>query len=114
MMNKFLLFTLLTAFAVPFANAQTDKIKHCPSVDQIKITRVQKPWTHYYSAYNDDMKYFVSKEYTEDDHNGPAPPIEFLADLSTYDTASKTLSCVYYAYTRAENIHPTLVNVGDY
>ena len=69
MMKKVLLFTLLTVLAVPLANAQTDKIKHCPSVDQIKITRVQKPWTHYYSAYNDDMKYFVSKEYTEVDHN---------------------------------------------
>lgn len=113
-MKKLLLFTLLSTFVVPLANAQTDKAKHCPSLDQIKITSVQKPWTHYYSAYNDEGKYFISKEYTEDENNGPARPVIFLADRSTYDTASRKLNCVYYAYTRAANIFPTLVNFGDY
>ena len=59
-------------------------------------------------------KYFVSKEYTEDANNGPAPPTEFNPELSAYDSESKTLSCVYTAFTRIENRHPTLINVGGY
>jgi hypothetical protein len=63
------------------------------------------------SAYNEDGKYFVSDEEEYDDHNGPAPPVIFVKSI--YEPAGKKLSCVYYAYHRY-NVHPTLINVGNY
>lgn len=112
MTKKFLLFTLITFLATPLVNAHTDKSKYCPSLNQIKIKKLQKPWTHIYYAFNNDNKYFVSGEYVEDDHNGPAFPLSF--SYSSYEPENKKLSCVYLAYSRAENSHPTLVNIGDY
>jgi hypothetical protein len=94
--------------------AYDNKVNHCPTLEQIGIMRVSKPWTHYYWAYNNDNKYFFSKEYTEDKNNGPAPPIEFHPELSSYNKQSKTLFCVYQAFTRIVNAYPTLINVGDY
>jgi hypothetical protein len=111
-MKKLFTCIFLSAAISTLANAQTDKERFCPDLEQIKITRVQKPYTHVYTAYNNEHKYFVSKEYTEDDHNGPAPAISFAR--AEYDADSKTLSCVYRAFTRSENAEPTLVNVGDY
>jgi hypothetical protein len=105
---------LLTFFLASFANAQSNYTKYCPDIEQIRIIRLQKPWTHLYAAYNNDRHYFVSQEYVEDEHNGPALPLHLIKELSQYDHATKKLSCVYYAYTRAENSHPTLVNSGDY
>ena len=104
--------TLLTLSISSVAGAKTEKSEHCPSIEQIRIMRISKPWTHIYTAYNNERKYFVSAEYVEDDHNGPAPPLELVR--SSYDASTKTLSCVYIAFARSENSHPILVNVGDY
>lgn len=109
---KLFAFTLLTLSISSVAAAKTEKSEHCPSIEQIRIMRINKPWTHIYTAYNNEQKYFVSGEYVEDDHNGPAPPLDLVR--SSYEAATKTLSCVYIAFTRSENSLPTLVNVGDY
>lgn len=111
MLNYFLAM-ILSILAVSTVNASPGKPEACPSVDDIKIQLVSKPWTHQYIAYNDDGKYFISEEYTEDYHNGPAPILNFYS--SEYDASTKTLSCMYYAFTRIENSHPVLVNIGDY
>ena len=111
-MRNYFITMILSILAVSTVNAFPGKAEACPSVNAIKIQLVSKPWTHRYIAYNDDGKYFISKEYTEDYHNGPAPILDFIN--SEYDASTKTLSCIYYAFTRSENSHPVLVNIGDY
>ena len=111
-MRKLFVIILLSILTGSQANAQADKSNYCPDINQIDIRLINKPWTHIYEAFNNDHKYFVSHEYVEDANNGPAPPIGFAE--SSYDPVSKTLSCVYIAFTRSENSRPTLVNVGDY
>ncbi len=113
-MKRLILLSMISAFAAQFSYATTNPIDKCPQLEQIQITRVSKPYTHFYEAFNIDNKYFYSKEYTEDAHNGPAPPVYFEPRLSSYNSATKTLFCTYYAYTRMENVYPVLINVGDY
>ncbi len=109
--NTFLGITLLFVSLIPLSTAQQDdKSKFCPALNQIKINLTTQ-WHYVLSAYNADEKYFVSDEQRYDDHNGPALPVIF--NYSTYEPAEKKLSCVYYAY-HLYNIHPTLVNIGDY
>ena len=113
-MKKIILLGMAVTLTTSYSFAMPNPIVNCPKLEQIEIKKVAKPYTHFYQAFNEDHKYFYSKEYTEDNHNGPAPPVIFYPELSSYNGTTKTLFCTYYAYTRMENVYPVLINVGDY
>lgn len=112
-MKKCLAVLIASIFAMQLTYAETEKSKHCPDVNKIKIIELKK-WAYKFEAYNKDNKFFYSGEYVGDVRNGPAPPLHLLEDETNYDASSKKLSCVYIAFAKIENSRPTLVNVGDY